>query len=255
MADVQITQMSEASQVYGSDWLVLDRDGVAKKLLAQTLTEHVFATDTWDELDSKVSAIERGTDGIGDRVAQVESKVASLEMGGATNSLITKHPEDVVAMSGESVTLSVEVVPDSVKKYQWQYSTDNGVAWYNCTTGTYSASQWSTTIKASNDGRLYRCQVTGVNEKVEYSNPAEFFCSEAGYHKYPYKGCFVIETVLGAGVTSVEFKDKRITSDSNISIYTDDPQGQYTYVSVLSNAITIGFEARETDLNVKLVVM
>ena len=82
---------------------------------------------------------------------------------------ITAQPKSVSAPSGEKAVISVTAVGDGLR-YQWQYSTDNGVTWKDssCKARTYTQ-----TLSAAVDGRLLRCVVDDVYDDGVYKTTSE----------------------------------------------------------------------------------
>lgn len=111
------------------------------------------------------------------QLAKVNEIVAKYEAGelGGYNPLIISQPLSVLKPLGTEVAFRVGLRSTEGVKYQWQYSTNYGETWYNCTTGTYNTDTFSTSVKTSNDGRGYRCIVTGADGHVEYSGVAQIF--------------------------------------------------------------------------------
>jgi hypothetical protein len=77
--------------------------------------------------------------------------------------VIETDPVDVTASAGDTVEFTVTVKdPESYDyTYQWYYSKDGGNKWYKSfATGADSATM-SMKAKASNNGMMYRCKVSG----------------------------------------------------------------------------------------------
>lgn len=72
---------------------------------------------------------------------------------------IIRQPEGVMALTGETVQLSVGASGEDLQ-YQWQYSKNNGQTWVNCTSKGYNTPSFSFLMKDSVSGRKYRCIVT-----------------------------------------------------------------------------------------------
>ena len=64
-----------------------------------------------------------------------------------------------------------------------------------------------------------------------------------------------LESTLTAGETTLTISDTSITEDSMIDIYTNVFGVNPTEVTVTSGAITLVFDAQESDLSVKVRVM
>ncbi len=88
---------------------------------------------------------------------------------------ITTQPEDVSAVKGGSVTLTVEATSnlDEELTYQWQYMTATGSKWYNCTATTgegYASASITLTANKGRNGYSYRCIITDESGNVVYTD-------------------------------------------------------------------------------------
>ena len=81
---------------------------------------------------------------------------------------ITAHPQDVIAVIGQTVTFTVEATGEGLS-YQWQYSNNGGTKW-NTWSGKTSATA-SATASSRNNGTMYRCVVSNGGGSVT-SEPA-----------------------------------------------------------------------------------
>lgn len=72
---------------------------------------------------------------------------------------------------GEPVTLEVEC--ENASSYQWSYSRDGGINWYNSTGKGKDQPALSLSYNSNHEGALYRCTVTGKNRQTLISEPVE----------------------------------------------------------------------------------
>ena len=98
--------------------------------------------------------------------ADVVSQPAVITLATAEPLQITQQPQPVSAAAGESVSFSVAVNLENAS-YQWQYSTNGGTSWRNCSSGGYNKPTFSFTMKPTLGGRLYRCIVSYGTEQEE----------------------------------------------------------------------------------------
>lgn len=87
---------------------------------------------------------------------------------------ITKQPQNVIGMPGDTITFTVGVSGD-VRTW-WQRSDDNLSTWTDITSGAtgFSSTTLSVTLTAStNYNRYYRCKVTSISDSqaIIYSDP------------------------------------------------------------------------------------
>ncbi|MBR6029094.1 MAG: caspase family protein, partial [Clostridia bacterium] len=91
--------------------------------------------------------------------------------------VITTHPQSQSILLGQPVTFTVKAT--GVKSYQWQYSND-GTTFYNSSAGTgYNTDTYTFTTAAVCNGRRYRCQLTGLDDSVVYTNAATLTVTES----------------------------------------------------------------------------
>ena len=90
---------------------------------------------------------------------------------------IITQPKDVKAAEGEQVTFTV-AANKADATYQWQWSKD-GSTWRNCTSGGFNTNTFSFAMKATLDGRKYRCVVTSGSESLESDAAQAVFAEEA----------------------------------------------------------------------------
>ena len=85
--------------------------------------------------------------------------------------MITEQPENVSAPAETSVSFYVGADGEDMK-YQWQYSTDNGASWSNCSSAGYNTDTFSFRAAERLNGRLFRCVVSNSYGKT-YSSAAK----------------------------------------------------------------------------------
>lgn len=87
---------------------------------------------------------------------------------------IVTAPSDALVTSGNTAVFTVKASGIGLS-YQWQYSSDDGASWKNCSAdsnpGATTAS-YSFTVKSTQDGYLYRCRVTDSYGNKAYSSAA-----------------------------------------------------------------------------------
>ena len=126
---------------------------------------------------------------------------------------ISENPERTIVNAGTAVTLSVKASGGSLK-YQWQYSTDQGKTWKNWSGKT--ASSVSFKPQVSNNGTLYRCEVSNIAGKAVsseaeltvFSGSGEVFWTLTGTKYHTSANCRALKnsTVIFSG-TIKEAKD------------------------------------------------
>ena len=79
---------------------------------------------------------------------------------------ITAQPASVTAAAGETVTLHIAAESSGTIDYQWEYSKDGGVTWIPCQTGGYKTDTFAFSMKATLDGRQYRCIVSDETSEL-----------------------------------------------------------------------------------------
>jgi len=72
--------------------------------------------------------------------------------------VIFENPSDITAKEGETVRFSVDAY-GFVKDYQWQFSTDGGNTWRDCTTGDPNTAELTVSAAMKRNGYQYRCIV------------------------------------------------------------------------------------------------
>ncbi|MCR5552655.1 MAG: immunoglobulin domain-containing protein [Oscillospiraceae bacterium] len=97
----------------------------------------------------------------------VVSRAAKLTVISTGVSVVTQ-PQDAAALIGNSVTFTVSAQGTGLS-YQWEYSKNDGAKWYTWSGKTSPSLE--TTVKATNNGCLYRCLVKGSDGYV-YSRAA-----------------------------------------------------------------------------------
>ncbi|MBR6029962.1 MAG: Ig-like domain-containing protein [Clostridia bacterium] len=82
---------------------------------------------------------------------------------------VTEHPQSQSVAQGKTVTLSVTAL--AVKAYQWQWTADDK-SWKDCSSTGYNKASFSFSMGSAQDGRKYRCRLTGLDGKYAYTNAA-----------------------------------------------------------------------------------
>ncbi|MCD8120107.1 MAG: InlB B-repeat-containing protein [Lachnospiraceae bacterium] len=113
---------------------------------------------------------------------------------------ITEQPQSVTADYGDTVTLFIEATGKSVG-FLWQYSTDNGVTWFD---STNSSSDCEIEAEQSMNGYLYRCIVTDADGNTLVSEEAKltvivFEITEQPQDITAYDGDSVYFTISATG--------------------------------------------------------
>jgi len=103
----------------------------------------------------------------GAKDSKAYSKAATLYIGAPA--VITAQPENATAEAGATVTFSVEAT--NVLTYQWQYTKD-GTNWYTTSMTGATTDTLEVAVTASRNGYQYRCQITGTDGEVIYTNAA-----------------------------------------------------------------------------------
>ena len=103
----------------------------------------------------------------GGKDSKIESKVATLYVG--MPAAITSQPQDATAAAGAKATFSVEAT--DVLTYKWQY-TKNGTIWYGTSMEGANTATLTVEATAARNGYQYRCQITGTDGEVIYTNAA-----------------------------------------------------------------------------------
>ena len=91
------------------------------------------------------------TDSAGNTV--YTSKVRAYVLG------IEEQPVKKTVTKGKTAKFIVEATGHSLT-YQWQYSTDGGKTWKNCSSSSAKKAIFSFTAKISHNGYYYRCRIT-----------------------------------------------------------------------------------------------
>lgn len=81
---------------------------------------------------------------------------------------ITEQPTDVTAAVGASVTF--DVTANNVKSYRWQYkSSEESETWLNASAES-TTSSYTFTMASNRYAWRFRCQITGLNNDVIYTD-------------------------------------------------------------------------------------
>ena len=99
----------------------------------------------------------------------VTSNAATLTI--TNKPVITAQPKNASAKIGASASFSVTATGDGLS-YQWQYSTNSGTSWTNCSSSGAKTSVFSFTAAERFNGRLFRCVVSNQYGSVN-SNSAK----------------------------------------------------------------------------------
>ena len=95
---------------------------------------------------------------------EIVSRIATVSVAVDEALEITEQPVNVTAAAGENVSFHVAAnKTDAV--YKWQWSRD-GKSWSNCTSAGYNTGTFGFVMKATLNGRHYRCVVTSGDEQV-----------------------------------------------------------------------------------------
>lgn len=106
---------------------------------------------------------------VSNQYGSVVSKAVKLTVD--NRPMITEQPENASAPAETSVSFYVGAVGEDMK-YQWQYSTDNGSSWSNCSSAGYNTDTFSFRASERLNGRLFRCVVSNSYGKT-YSSAAK----------------------------------------------------------------------------------
>ena len=101
------------------------------------------------------------TDSAGNTV--YTSKVRAYVLG------IEEQPVKKTVTKGKTAKFSVEATGHSLT-YPWQYSTDGGKTWKNCSSSSAKKAIFSFTAKTSHTGYYYRCKITDSAKNVIYTS-------------------------------------------------------------------------------------
>ena len=82
---------------------------------------------------------------------------------------ITEQPVKKTVTKGKTAKFTVEATGASVK-YQWQYSTDGGKTWKNCSSSSATKATFTFTSKTSHNGNYYRCRIKDSAGNTVYTN-------------------------------------------------------------------------------------
>lgn len=129
--------------------------------------------------------------------------------------LITEQPQSTSVVYGGTAVFRVAAASTQTIRYQWQYSSDGGTVWEDCTsanlpdaTGTTSSTLTLPTSKMVNPNYKFRCKISDTDETI-YSDTADLDIEavEITAHPQDYIGSFgdtVTFTVAG-GTTGSGF--------------------------------------------------
>ena len=90
---------------------------------------------------------------------------------------ILTQPTDQEAGLNEDATFTV--VANNVKAYQWQYQTVEGAAWNNSSAEDATTASRTVTVTSNNYYKnRFRCQITGLDNSVIYTNVVKITAPE-----------------------------------------------------------------------------
>ena len=81
---------------------------------------------------------------------------------------IKKQPADQQVEIGDPVKLTVTAT-GADKTYQWQYSSDGGKTWKNCSSSNSKKATFTFTCKSNHAGNYYRCQIKDSGGNTVYT--------------------------------------------------------------------------------------
>ena len=87
---------------------------------------------------------------------------------------IITQPTDQVGAIGDTVTFTV--VANNVASYKWQYKATN---WHPGQVGVVNEASYSIEVTEQRMGYEFRCQITGKDGSVIYTNAVKMVASEA----------------------------------------------------------------------------
>ena len=82
---------------------------------------------------------------------------------------ITEQPVSKTVTKGKTAKFTVEATGAS-KTYQWQYSTNGGKTWKNCSSSSATKATFSFTTKTSHSGNYYRCRIKDSGGNTVYTS-------------------------------------------------------------------------------------
>ena len=134
---------------------------------------------------------------------------------------IIKQPESVKATVGETVTFTVEA--ENVAAYHWQYSTNGGENW------KYSSNKTDTisfTLTEAAKGYLRRCELTGVDGTVIYTDEVGIIISEIVVGDVTYR---IIEDTNTVVVAAYAGSSSSLTIPQEVEGYTVTQIGESAF--------------------------
>lgn len=96
----------------------------------------------------------------------------TMNSGKAGAVLINEQPKICTASVGTTASYSVSA--NNIIRYQWQYSKDNGINWYNSSASGYNTDTISFKATTTNRATIYRCKLTVINGLTAYTTEAGF---------------------------------------------------------------------------------
>lgn len=89
---------------------------------------------------------------------------------------ITVQPTDVTAAIGTTATFTITA--NNVKTYRWQYNKNQEHSQWNNTGAASTNPNYSTSATEEKYAWSFRCQVTGLNDQVIYSDVVQIIQPE-----------------------------------------------------------------------------
>lgn len=94
-------------------------------------------------------------------------KYIMLLSGDNTIFEITRQPSDFIGNAGDTAYFVISAI--GVTTYQWQFSNDQGVTWYDASSYGFDTTLYAPPITQSRYGNLYRCKITNGDGQTAYS--------------------------------------------------------------------------------------
>ncbi len=98
----------------------------------------------------------------------VVSETATLHIGKQeiAETVIVSQPADQYVEAGETATFSVEATGENLT-YQWFFSNNGGESWTKSGAASAKTASYSFVASKSQNGRVFKCQVTGTGGTIE----------------------------------------------------------------------------------------
>ena len=108
----------------------------------------------------------------GETMLAAGTEQADLASNASKQTKIKKNPKNVTAQAGDVVEFTVTATGSKLK-YTWEYQKNEGGAWKKAKGKTAKQATLQVKVKASMDGYIYRCKVTGKDGKEVISKTAK----------------------------------------------------------------------------------